>query len=1093
MSHEITCRECNASNPPGSKFCSNCGEKLPPSTHMICPNCEAANPHDRIFCDNCGTRLVKDATVPLEGDKPEKPAGRGSAFSLPARRPGETGELDPSLLPEWLRTGETKSHQTPSKELETPEEPEDLPDWLQKSIDDTKDLVQPAKLEDLTSDKKGTDDLPDWLVDDSDSNPIIATPEEISTEMYLDLVNQDEGNISEDTPIDLTGANLPDWLSEASQISDTGKLTSDAFPEDEPEEDDAEGNAEEAQESETGVPEWLAAITDDGFNLDSSEGNQASDISGLTELLSMADEPEESKPEQTSDDEGFTDWLSDAFAEDTAAPAQQSDALAESSGGLTDWLSDPFSSEEEKLDEQAQISEDGLTDWLSDPFSNEKGEPVPQPEESEGLTDWLSPTDSNEQSKPDESSEVDDWLSELDNISESEIGTTGPLEDLTDAPDWLLEEVDSPTPDESSPPDTSAGIADEIAQTLVGDAEQVPTDFADLFQIESTDSEDLPDWLAGAASSGDSFIAEDEDDPADALDNLFEKEEYAAQSELDWLMQTGGLSLPDTAEDNLDIPEELQSESTPSDAFDWLSDLASLDTNTLQASDELDEPEETPELEEAPPVESEAANDWADTASFLASESQLQEEMPDWLPDLKSSEQQSEQIEDESEQAEDLPSWLENIEPSQASEQMDSVFSALSEEGEGSAEEIAAEQPEEDDLPEQLEELVSEDSDDDLLNELPETDQEEIVAGTIPDWLQNLKPDDSKSEDLSFMDEPAPVEEEDLPVETVGPLAGLRGVVRAEPVIGGTLTQKDMVPFGITSEQQQQVDLLRQMVLEKSRPTATKTSQEKSLAISNWMRFLLALLLLGAIIAGLIIPNTFTQVPDDFSAAESLDAINNAAGRPVLVAFEYSPGMAGELTPQANLILQKLSQNGSPILTISQFTTGYSIAETALSSIDDGINLGYLPGEAVGLRQLGDCLNNNPASCTEIPGWPNSGEVKSLVDDLQLIVILTGNRDSFVYWVEQVAQPTGIPLLAGVTQSLGPVVLPYEASGQLAGVIEGIPETAVFDQIANETPTNPQLQQQLNAQTFAQLLIVILLLIGMISYGFISPMRNREQ
>ncbi len=1072
MSHEITCRECNAENPPGSKFCSNCGAKLPPSTHIICPNCETANPYDRIFCDNCGTRLFKGATVPLNEDKPEKPGGRGAPFTLPARRPGETGELDPSLLPEWLRTGETKKEK-PVDEGE--EVTKDLPGWLQKSVDDTKDLVEPKKSEELTPEKKGTDDLPDWLVDDSDSNPIIATPEEISTELYLDLMSKAEGDLPEDSPIDFSGANLPDWLSEASQISDTGKLSSDALN-NEPEETD-----DEADEASHDMPEWLADITEGDFDLSSSERDQVSDLSGLTELLSMPDEPV--SEEKDVEDDGLTDWLSDSFASEEASSAEQPGDAARSSGGLTDWLSDPFAGEEEPKD-QPPAESGGLTDWLSDPFAAEEETPAEQ------LDD------------------VDDWLSELDHVSESDSKGTGSLEDLTYAPDWLLEEVETPEPDESAPLDTSAGIADEIAQTLVGGSEQIPTDFADLFQVESTDAEDLPDWLADAASSGDSFISQEREDPSQALDDLFEKEEVAAQSELDWLMQTGGLDLPDTPEETLDVPDELKGEPTPSDAFDWLSDLASLDTNTLQSADEFEDAELDiqPTIEPEPAVDDLAfpegaieADDWSDTESFLASESQLREELPDWLPDLESSgagEATPDKFDEDVVPSEGLPSWLDKIKPESSSEQIDSVFSVESEPDSSLPEEPQPELPQDEAVDEQL--LPEEEpigiASDSLPDEIPSVSQEEVVAGTIPEWLQDLKPDDSKSEDLSFMDEPAPIEEEELPLQKTGPLAGLRGVIGIEPAMTSALPQQEAIPFTVTTEQQQQIALLRQLVQEKSLATVSEVAERKRLAAPAWLRILLTLLLLGAIVAGLLIPDSFINTPDSLpEVTASFEAIDNVAGEPVLVAFEYSPGMAGELSPQANLILQRLAENGSPIFTISQYTTGTALAETALSTVEQGINLGYLPGEAVGLRELGDCLNQNADSCDSIPGWPQDDRIKTSFADVQLVILLTGHRDSFVYWVEQVAQPSGLPLVVGITQSLGPVTLPYQASGQLAGVIAGAPGTAVFDQLVNESPVNPQLQKQLNAQTFAQLLIVILLLIGMITYGVISPMVNRSK
>ncbi|KAA3660788.1 MAG: hypothetical protein DWQ04_18420 [Chloroflexi bacterium] len=1101
MSHQITCRECNASNPPGSKFCSNCGAKLPPSTHMICPNCESANPHDRIFCDNCGTRLYKDATVPLDEDKPEKPGGRGAAFTLPARRPGETGELDPSLLPEWLRTGDTKKNKTVD---EGEEEPEDLPEWLQKSVDDTKDLVKPEKLEDITSEKKGTDDLPDWLIDDSDSNPIIATPEEISTELYLDLVSKAEEDASEEAPIELSGANLPDWLSEASQISDTGKLSSDALN-DEPEVAD-----DEPDEEEYGMPEWLAAITEDGFDSTSSEGNQTSDISGLTELLSMPDEPV--SEEEAVEDNGFTDWLSDSFPSEEETSVEQPGDAAESSGGLTDWLSDPFAGEDEPPPEKSN-DEGGLTDWLSDPFASEE-EPKDQPAaERGGLTDWLSDPFSGEEESPAQRlDDVDDWLSELDQVSESESKGTGSLEDLSDAPDWLLEEVETPEPEGDPPLDTSAGIADEIAQTLIGDAEHIPTDFAELFQVESTDDSDLPDWLAGAASSGDSFISQEKEDPTEALDNLFEKEEFAAQSELDWLMQTGGLNLPDVKEEDLNVPEELKADSTITDGFDWLSDLASLDTNTLQSAeesiDEFEDFEPEPAVDDSVSPEGEGeADDWSDTESFLASESQLREELPDWLPDLDSGEA-NEIASDKPDEvpSEGLPSWLDKLEPESGSQQIESEFSR---ESEAEAESDLVDEPQLDPPQDKIfdehlplaedsfefdEDSFEFDGSDSLPDEIPSVSQEEIVAGTIPDWLQDLKPDDSKSEDLSFMDEPAPVQEEELPLQKTGPLAGLRGVVGIEPAMTSVLPQQEALPFTITTEQQQQMELIRQLVQEKSHVTTAEVADRKRLAAPAWLRILLALLLLGAVVAGLLIPESFINAQDSLpEVTASLEAIDNVAGQPVLVAFEYSPGMAGELSPQANLVLQQLAENGSPIFTISQYTTGTALAETAITAAGEGINLGYLPGEAVGLRELGDCLDQNPDSCSSIPGWPQDDRIQASFSDVQLVILLTGHRDSFVYWVEQVAQPSGLPLVVGVTQSLTPVTLPYQASGQLAGVISGTPGTAVFDQLVNGGPLNPQLQKQLNAQTFAQLLIVILLLIGMITYGVISPLVNRSK
>lgn len=983
--------------------------------------------------------MVTDETVPLEEDTPEKQPGRSTqAFSLPTRRPGETGELDPNLLPDWLRTGETKSQ-------EAGDEPaEEMPPWLQDSLDNLKDKNLP-RLEDLTAEKQVTDDLPDWLVGGSDSDPIIANPEAISTELYLDLVSKAEEGLEDKSPIDVTDAHLPDWLSEANKFPDTGKLESDVV--DAPPETSEAGSAKDAFE----MPAWLSAMTESDTD-SGSEGEHGTDLTSLTELLST---PETQEPEpQQSDSEGFTDWLSSSSntEDEPPAPAQE-----DQSADLTDWLSDSFAMEGEPVKESKDTGS-SLTDWLSPPDQSSQME---QAEAETGLT---------EEDKPG----LTDWLSELNQLTEEEGGTSSL--DIADAPDWLMEEFSTSEPEEPAINDTSANIADEIAHTLMADSENVPTDFADLFQVDTSDSEGLPDWLADVAASGSTLIAaEDEEDPSQALDGLFDKEEFAAQSELDWLMQTGGLSLPDGPKEQLDIPEELMSDSPVEEGFDWLSDLASLDTNTLKSTETADETifEENEEIE-IPLDESEQIEEVESNAASATNEGKpggivagVPEEfagaaLPDWLHGSPSEEPTAVDVflpDKEEGETKDLPEWLHLEEDRQEAHPASEDVFAEDESGELEA----------------------------LINELPPPPQEQLVVETIPQWLQDLKPDDSKSKDLTFIEEPMAEE----PEQKEGPLAGLRGVINIEPVITQAYAGPNGLHLTTTVEQQQQVALLRQLAQRDYRSSDAKVGTIRP-ATPAWLRILLVLMLIAAVVGGLLSPVSFTQTPDSLPEVDAVvNAINDAAGEPVLVAFEYSPGMSGELTPQAERILAQLSQNGSPILGISQYTAGTAMAEDALLSVS-GTNLGYLPGEAVGLRQLSDCLDSNPGSCESLPGWTKDNAIQELTSNVKLIIVLTGHRDSFVYWVEQVAGPTEIPMIAGVTQSLGPVTMPYLSSGQLAGVIAGAPATAVYTQLTNPENSNSPLQKQINAQTFAQLLTAILLLIGMITYGIVTPITNRS-
>lgn len=52
MQSSLRCHSCNATNPPASRFCNQCGASLG------CPSCGAKNPAGSRFCNQCGTSLV---------------------------------------------------------------------------------------------------------------------------------------------------------------------------------------------------------------------------------------------------------------------------------------------------------------------------------------------------------------------------------------------------------------------------------------------------------------------------------------------------------------------------------------------------------------------------------------------------------------------------------------------------------------------------------------------------------------------------------------------------------------------------------------------------------------------------------------------------------------------------------------------------------------------------------------------------------------------------------------------------------------------------------------------------------------------------
>ncbi len=58
----VPCPKCNTPNPPGAKFCSNCGS--PMVLTVKCPKCNGDAPQNAKFCPNCGNKLGSAPNCP---------------------------------------------------------------------------------------------------------------------------------------------------------------------------------------------------------------------------------------------------------------------------------------------------------------------------------------------------------------------------------------------------------------------------------------------------------------------------------------------------------------------------------------------------------------------------------------------------------------------------------------------------------------------------------------------------------------------------------------------------------------------------------------------------------------------------------------------------------------------------------------------------------------------------------------------------------------------------------------------------------------------------------------------------------------------
>jgi predicted ATPase/class 3 adenylate cyclase len=104
----MQCSNCKTENPPGKKFCGDCGAPLA----NLCPKCGADNPAGKRFCGDCGTALGLAAPASRSNDSLIRIAGAPVSENLEGERKTVTAlfadikgstELEQDLDPEEAR------------------------------------------------------------------------------------------------------------------------------------------------------------------------------------------------------------------------------------------------------------------------------------------------------------------------------------------------------------------------------------------------------------------------------------------------------------------------------------------------------------------------------------------------------------------------------------------------------------------------------------------------------------------------------------------------------------------------------------------------------------------------------------------------------------------------------------------------------------------------------------------------------------------------------------------------------------------------------------------------------------------------------
>jgi hypothetical protein len=306
-------------------------------------------------------------------------------------------------------------------------------------------------------------------------------------------------------------------------------------------------------------------------------------------------------------------------------------------------------------------------------------------------------------------------------------------------------------------------------------------------------------------------------------------------------------------------------------------------------------------------------------------------------------------------------------------------------------------------------------------------------------------------------------------LERVGPLAGLRGVLSAEPTAAQSgRPPSHSVRLQVSDAQQGKATQLQKMVAGET--DARPPARRAILSEQRVLRYVIAgLLFLTTIVAGLI-PGRMNELPAKPPEMDAITPLISSLGPDsvVLVVLDYQPGMSGELDAAAAGILDHVMIQGARLALVSTIPTGPALGERLVRQVEavhgyepgsQYVNLGYLPGGATGLQLLVKAPEAAlPVGYDARPFWtlvdreganpwaqPALQGVSGL-GDFRMTLLLSDDPETVRKWVEQVG-PSLLPgtLVVVSSAQAEPLVRPYFDSGQVGALVPGLRGGASYE------------------------------------------------
>ena len=239
----------------------------------------------------------------------------------------------------------------------------------------------------------------------------------------------------------------------------------------------------------------------------------------------------------------------------------------------------------------------------------------------------------------------------------------------------------------------------------------------------------------------------------------------------------------------------------------------------------------------------------------------------------------------------------------------------------------------------------------------------------------------------------------------------------------------------------------------------------------------------------------------------------------ILVSFEYGASTKPEIHPMAIALLNQMFSKGIKVYIISLWPEGVIMAKDVVTNVIDSeifqlvdgvdyVMFDYKVGGEIVIKNIASDFRGvymqdiNKKSISQIPMMKDIYSVEDFDFVFDLSAGVPGNAE----WVQYACDPKNVPLSSGCTSIMVTDAIPYVETGQLKGILAGMPGAAEYENLVynfmkndleNEKIVNfenilpGKATSRMSAQSLAHIVMVLFIIVGNVSYFLSRKKGNR--